>query len=453
MQPLYYDGKLWFGEAAKDGGDDIVTLDADSGDELWRWDTTDNPESDHVPSGGIWYQPAIDESGDAYYGIANGYYSFKSPKDTQNERKYTDSVVKIKDDGKLDWYYQGVVNDFYDWDMQLSPVLTQLDGKDVIVSSGKMGYIYVTDASSGELKWKQPIGQHNGHDTDGQKQLDGTLKLTPPFDVLPGPYGGNETPMAVDDGVIYSAVVNMAGHVKTEKDLANPILPVDFATGKGELIATNLADGKEKWSVDLPTMALGAMTVSNDLVFTTTFDGKVHAYSTEDGKEVWSDDMKVGTNSPLAIAGDYLFTAAAFPQGKGQKPMFYVYQLGASETTPPKSSNEDNTGSATSGGDEKTESTSAQGAQEVNVGVKEGELKFSTDTLSAKAGKVTFTFTNPDAIAHDFQIELDGKNIGGTKLISNGDSDSFTVDLKAGDYDFYCTPHRSAGMVGKLTVS
>ena len=453
LQPTVHDGKLYIGEAAKAGGGELITLDADNGEELWRFDTTDNPATDEIPSGGIWYQPAIDDEGGLYYGIANGYYSYKSAKSTQNERLYTDSVVKLDGDGNLDWYMQGVVNDFYDWDMQLPPMLATLDGRDVVISSGKMGYVYVTDADSGKLLWKQAVGMHNGHDSDSQKQLDGTLSLSPPFDVLPGPYGGTETPMAIDDGVIYAAVVNMAGHVKTQKDLANPILPVDFDKGTGELVALHLKDGTTKWKKELPSMPLGAMTVSNDLVFTTTFDGTVHAYSTANGEEVWTDDMKVGSNSPLTIAGDYLFTAAAFPQGEGQKPMFYVYKLGASEITPPASSKEDNTGSKTSGKGDTTKSTSARGAQQISVGIESGKLKFDSSTLEAKAGKVTFTFTNPDAIAHDFQIEQDGKNLGGTKLISNGESDSFTVTLKPGTYTYYCTPHRSVGMTGTLTVT
>jgi plastocyanin len=247
----------------------------------------------------------------------------------------------------------------------------------------------------------------------------------------------------------------MPGHVKTAKDLANPILPVDFASGKGELLALDLADGTTKWKTELPSMALGAMTVSNDLVFTTTFDGKVNAYTKADGKQVWSEDMKVGTNSPVVIAGDYLFTAAAFPQGKGQKPMFYVYKLGATELTPPASSKTDDTGSKASSGDTASQSPEAsKGGEEVDVTIKEGELRFSTDTLAAKAGKVTFKFTNPDSIAHDFQIEdKDGTNLGGTKLISSGDSDQFTIDIPAGTYTYYCTPHRSAGMKGTLTVS
>jgi plastocyanin len=55
-------------------------------------------------------------------------------------------------------------------------------------------------------------------------------------------------------------------------------------------------------------------------------------------------------------------------------------------------------------------------------------------------------------MAHDFVIEQDGERIGGTDLISN-DSADVTVELEPGEYTFYCTPHRGAGMTGTLTVT
>jgi alcohol dehydrogenase (cytochrome c) len=82
-------------------------------------------------------------------------------------------------------------------------------------------------------------------------------------------------------------------------------------------------------------MPLGAATVSNDLLFTTLFDGRLVAHSLEDGSEVWSSELPAGTNSPLAIAGDRLVTAAGFPQGAGQEPSLVVYQLNGEPVTPP----------------------------------------------------------------------------------------------------------------------
>lgn len=83
-----------------------------------------------------------------------------------------------------------------------------------------------------------------------------------------------------------------------------------------------------------------------------------------------------------------------------------------------------------------------------------GDLAYTTDEATAKAGKVTIDFTNPQGIAHDVAIEDEsGETVGKTELITES-STSATLDLKPGTYTFYCTVpgHREAGMEGTLTV-
>ena len=67
---------------------------------------------------------------------------------------------------------------------------------------------------------------------------------------------------------------------------------------------------------------------------------------------------------------------------------------------------------------------------------------------------MTIDFTNPQPLTHDVAIEdSSGKTVGKTELIAEG-SDSTVVDLKPGEYTFFCTVpgHREAGMEGTLTV-
>ena len=84
------------------------------------------------------------------------------------------------------------------------------------------------------------------------------------------------------------------------------------------MVALNVGDGSLKRQRDLPQPAYGAATVSNDLVFTTTFDGKLIAVNRDSGSVFWEKQMSAGTNANVAIVGGTLITAASFPLGKGQ---------------------------------------------------------------------------------------------------------------------------------------
>jgi len=83
-----------------------------------------------------------------------------------------------------------------------------------------------------------------------------------------------------------------------------------------------------------------------------------------------------------------------------------------------------------------------------------GNLAFTSEKISAKAGKDTINFTNSSPVPHDVVIEDEnGKEIGGTEITSEG-ADSAEVELKPGTYTFFCSVpgHREAGMEGTLTV-
>jgi plastocyanin len=83
----------------------------------------------------------------------------------------------------------------------------------------------------------------------------------------------------------------------------------------------------------------------------------------------------------------------------------------------------------------------------------DGGLSFEPSELTAKAGKVTFTYTNPSMVPHAFEVEGNGVEEE-TEVITDSDASITIDDLKAGDYVFYCPvgQHRQAGMEGTLTV-
>lgn len=83
-----------------------------------------------------------------------------------------------------------------------------------------------------------------------------------------------------------------------------------------------------------------------------------------------------------------------------------------------------------------------------------GELAYTSTSETAKAGKVTVEFKNPQSLTHDVAIEnANSEEVGATELVADG-SDTTTVDLEPGTYTYFCTVpgHREAGMEGTLTV-
>jgi plastocyanin len=83
-----------------------------------------------------------------------------------------------------------------------------------------------------------------------------------------------------------------------------------------------------------------------------------------------------------------------------------------------------------------------------------GELAYTTDHMTAKAGKVTIDFKNPQSLDHNVAIENSkGKEIARTELVADG-SETTTANLEPGTYHYFCTVpgHREAGMEGTLTV-
>lgn len=83
-----------------------------------------------------------------------------------------------------------------------------------------------------------------------------------------------------------------------------------------------------------------------------------------------------------------------------------------------------------------------------------GGLAYTTDKVTAKAGKDTIDFSNPQPLMHDVAIEdSSGKTVAQTEVIAEG-TDSTSAELEPGEYTFYCTVpgHREGGMEGTLTV-
>jgi outer membrane protein assembly factor BamB len=298
-----------------------------------------NPE---VNSGaGIWFPPAIDTATGMTFWATGNPSPMPSTVDYPNAASrpgpnlYSESVLAIDGKtGQLAWYYQVRERDILNYDLQNSPVLStaQIDGqqKDVVIATGKMGYVYCLDRATGELYWQTPVGKHENDDL--QAIPEGVTVM-----VLPGFWGGIESPAAVADGVVYVATANLPspydatafGARDGNEAVANIEGRIDYSSGTAEVVALDINTGEILWSTPLPAVDFGGATVVNDLVFTATYDGVIYALARADGSIVWSYQAPGGIIAWPAVAGDSI----VWPVGLGREPVVLALRLGGTKST------------------------------------------------------------------------------------------------------------------------
>ena len=165
------------------GGCFIVGLDAQTGDEVWRFHTIAHPGE---PGGDSWNGAPTDQRFGAsvwtagsydpklnlvYFGTGNTYdvATLLQPhpeKGKSNDGLYTDSTVALDPDtGKLVWYYQHMNRDVWDLDWAFEQLLITLplNGKptDLVVTGGKMALFDAVDRANGKYEFSKDLGLQN----------------------------------------------------------------------------------------------------------------------------------------------------------------------------------------------------------------------------------------------------------------------------------------------------
>jgi len=359
MTPGYNDGTVYVstvpvnptvGQYLGGAKGTLWALNAATGAPKWSWDEVQNLWGNPAinSGGGLWDPPSFDSQGNIYIGIANpgpiGQSGWPKGYPWGTSRPgpdlYTDSVVKLSPDGKLLWYYQLTPHDLYDWDLQNSPVLTTASGQPVVIDAGKAGIVIELNAQTGKLLWKLPVGVHSGHNNDGLVAENATPTSTIPlpakFDLEPGVFGGVESQLATNGSTVFAAVNNLAVPMSvrgvTESSAA---FEASIAKATGEMVAINQDTGKIEWDVKLPSSPYGAATVTNNVVFTTTYSGDLYAFNTATGATLLKTPLSAGSNAPVTIAGDYVIVGAGVPSAsKSQQELIIAYKLGATGKLP-----------------------------------------------------------------------------------------------------------------------
>ncbi len=263
----------------------VVALDANDGKQLWKTYTIDEPA--HLlgknsigtplwgPSGvPVWVAPTIDAKRKVLYiGTGNNY--------SVPATAYSDAVLALDlDTGKIRWASQVEADDIWnsscrsngkdpfvcpepdapDTDFANSPVLTQVNGRDILVAGNKLGKVYAFDPDKqGKILWQTSTGKGMAS-------------------------GGIMWGLAVDGTNAYAANNYFN---KKEPEATGGVTALELATGR--IVWTVPALSCEGRDPCKPSHN-AAVTVIPGVVFSGTQDGRLRALSTKDGKSLWEFD-------------------------------------------------------------------------------------------------------------------------------------------------------------------
>ena len=337
IQPQVAGGRVYLASAygSGPGGGVLLALDARSGRVLWRFNTVTGGQAAGVTAlgvgaGGAWEPPAVARDGSVTFGIGNPYQSIGSAISSPSRALYTDSLVNLNAaTGRLRWFRQAVPDDFMDHDIQASPVSARVDGRPAVIGSGKLGYVYAVNSETGSVLWKTPVGAHNGTDGDSVLALSGKFKPAFPYTYEPGALGGVLSDIAVADGSVYVATIDLPFTISSLSGVNGAPATADLA---GEVEALNLGTGKVEWATKVSSLPLGAVTVSHDLVFTTLYSKELLALNRGTGAVVYRHALPASTNAPIAVFGNTVLVPAGAPPtstapGSGGTPQLVAYTL------------------------------------------------------------------------------------------------------------------------------
>jgi alcohol dehydrogenase (cytochrome c) len=331
-----------FGDWATRGW--IAALDANSGDEIWRFytipapgepgsetwlcDQTGNPDCWKTGGGAAWVAGSYDpDSNLVFWGTGNPVPMY-DPEYRPGDNLYTNSTVALDaDTGELKWHFQYTPGDYMDYD-EVGPMLlvdTTINGEErkVMAHFGRNGIFYTLDRNNGayinsvpyvsNLNWTSGIDPKTGkpleYNPEAALQTYAIGAITRAGDTAttcPNIQGGtNFFPTAYNPnlGLAY------AGGIEGCSDLSvRAVDPADVTAGNifiggagtnsgeqtGSINAVDVATGSVKATHNTTYPMYGGVMASADLLWAGHMDGTFAAYNASTLEELWS--MNVGTS-------------------------------------------------------------------------------------------------------------------------------------------------------------
>jgi quinohemoprotein ethanol dehydrogenase len=326
---------------------------------LWRFYTA-NPvdfagDSAKVGGGAMWNTPTFDPTLNmVYFDVGNPTAAYNAV-DRAGANLYTDSMVALDaTSGELQWFFQMVHHDLWDYDAAQPTMLFSLNGIPAIEGTTKAGYTFILDRASGEslfpyeevaapptpanAAYQHPWPTQPVSSIESLAELiaepgqvpTGVVRAPSQF-ATPGPTAQVFQPNAVAGyefappaysprtEMIYSHAINSAIVVERAnvdcKQVAGPAIlgcgivstPSPLGVRHGVYGAINTVTGKVAWSIPILTSSPNSgMTVAGDLVFFGDSDGIFYAANAATGEILWVFDANTvpgagGANAAPAV--------------------------------------------------------------------------------------------------------------------------------------------------------
>ncbi|HEX4752978.1 MAG TPA: PQQ-binding-like beta-propeller repeat protein [Solirubrobacterales bacterium] len=371
--PLYYNGKVYVGGSGGEYGvrGRLTALNAETGEMEWHFYTTPSPQEtggNAWPNNGsykhggasLWNTPTVNpETGTLFFSTSNASPWIGSEREGDN--LFTASIVALNaESGKLQWAYQQVHHDLWDFDSPSPTVLFkgEMNGemREGVGEPSKTGWLYLVDQKTGKPIYPIPevkVPQDPSEKTSAT-QPEPSIPPFSPIEAQPEAVEKAEeavagdkpkpkivgskifTPMSSDPSSINLTANSAVGgdnwppsSFDSEKDmyfvcsqsgalgLVVPPKPQKFVEGEtyigsdtivssgfdtvGYLTGYDMSTGKIAWQDKFPKESCysGAVTTAGGLLFVGHNDGNLVAYDVETGEEVWHFQTGAGANTTV----------------------------------------------------------------------------------------------------------------------------------------------------------
>jgi alcohol dehydrogenase (cytochrome c) len=343
--PMVVNDKAIFGlvgQMAVAGGNFIVAIDLNSGEEAWRFYTIARPDElygnswnglslEERTGGSVWTPGSYDpDTNLVYFGPAPTYDTvtmreFKNVPGTTTDALYTNSTIALDaDSGELVWHFQHVKNDLLDLDWAFERQIMELpvngEMRKAVVTGGKAAIFEAMDAVTGEYLFSVDLDMQNVFSEidprTGEKTMFPGAVLQP----------GEETPGLAKNGVCPDALgarnMQTTSYNPATKMLYVPMQDtcINNITNRrwqkypdpeqdglwGLVKAVNLETREVEWTTrQFGPPASGHLTTDSGLLFRGTIDRLFQAVDQENGEVLWQQRLdNAPTSYPITYRVD-----------------------------------------------------------------------------------------------------------------------------------------------------